>query len=113
MKMNPNGTWSPIFSPDNYQEEPPVVIGYTLSGRPLRQGYLALTFLWSYINQEDFTALMNVWHAVNGPVQFSYIDKLDGQEKILKGRMHEPLVGMRQFVYYANVAVRFTHCELP
>jgi hypothetical protein len=107
--------YSKVFGPDNYQEEPPQVIGHTLSGKPVRQGYLNLTFLWSYINQDDFDDLMEVFdiYINNGsyPIRFTYIDKETGKESYMQGMMHEPLVGMRQFVYYANVAVRLSHCE--
>ncbi len=101
-----------LFGPDNYQEEPPQVVGNTLSGKPVRQGYMNITFLWSYINQDDFYDLMAAWYSANNPVVFTYIDKATGKSSYLQGMMHEPLVGMRQFVYYANVAVRFSHCEV-
>ncbi len=101
-----------LFGPDNYQEEPPQVIGYTLSGKPVRQGYMNITFLWSYLSQEKFYDLMTAWYSMQNPAIFTYIDKVTGKTGYLQGMMHEPMVGMRQFVYYANVAVRFSHCEV-
>lgn len=104
-----NGT--SLFAPDGYQEEPIPVVGYTLGGEPVRQGYATLTFTWSFMKQEHMSALMDIYNPKSPEVRVSFIDKTLGPDQLMAfdAMMHEPVVGARQIVYYNNISVRFTH----
>ncbi len=43
-----NGTY--LWSPDNYQEIPAPVVGYTLARQPVIQGYPTFVFLFSAVD---------------------------------------------------------------
>lgn len=103
-----NNNW--IYPPDNYQEEPIPVVGYNLTGEPVRQGYPVITFSWTFMKQVNLTDLMKAYNPNNPRVKITYIDKYIGPNTLVKawGMMHEPLIGARQIVFYNNVAVKFT-----
>ena len=110
-----DGTW--LWPPDGYQEEPVPVIGYNLSGEPIRQGYPAITFTWSFMKQEHLSQLFAAYQPNKPRVKINFINREKGAEvgraglTTAYGMMHEPLIGARQIVYYNNIAVRFTHVE--
>lgn len=104
-----DGTW--IYPPDGYQEEPVPVVGTNLKGEPVRQGYPTFTFTWSFLKQSQMTALMLAYTPEDPKKTVRYIDKETGELATMTAMMHEPIVGARQTIYYANVAVRFTRCE--
>lgn len=103
-----NGTW--LWAPDGYQEEPVPVVGYTLAGIPIRQGWPTLTFTWSFMQQQHMTALLATYNPAAPQVTITYVDKAVGPETLRSATamMHEPIVGARQLVYYNNIAVKFT-----
>ena len=102
-----DGVW--VYPPDGYQEEPVPVIGYTLAGTPVRQGYPAISFTWSFMKQEHMANLMACYRdARRGVAEITYIDRSTGKLVKAWGMMHEPVIGARQIVYYANITVKFT-----
>ena len=101
-----NGTW--LYPPDGYQEMNVPVVGYTLNGKPVRQGYPSIVFTWSILKQEHLTALMQSYNPANPAVQVSYIDKTSGGIVTKYGWMEEPVIGARYIIYYQNVAVKIT-----
>lgn len=48
-----NGTF--LWSPDNYQQIPAPVVGYTLARQPVIQGYPTFVFLFSLLKQDAMT----------------------------------------------------------
>lgn len=102
-----DGKWN--YPPDGYQEEPIPVVGYNLVGTPIRQGYPAITFTWSFMKQQHMTALMAAYRdARGGEAVVTYIDRSTGLPVTAWGQMHEPVIGARQIVFYQNVGVKFT-----
>ena len=100
-----------LYPPDGYQEEPIPVVGYNLLGEPIRQGYPAITFTWSFLKQEHMSRLIDQYDPNNPRTLVTFIDKDVGPDNpiVYYGMFHEPIVGARQIIYYNNVAVRFTH----
>lgn len=98
-----------LYPPDGYQEEPVPVVGYTLAGTPIRQGYKILTFTWSFMKQQNVTNLLACFTPDTPRKTIAYIDARTGRMIKAWGMMHEPVIGARQVVFYNNIAVKFSH----
>jgi hypothetical protein len=60
------------------QEEPVPVVGYTLAGEPVRQGFPILTFTRDFLRQSDMTALANAYDLENPLVTIRFVSKRTG-----------------------------------
>ena len=105
-----NGVW--LYGPNNYQEEPVPVMGYNQLGQPVRQGYPSFVFIWDFMIQEHMSNLMAAYTPATPQKTVTFIDKNTGEAANFIGMMHEPIVGQRQIIYYANVSVKFTRCQM-
>ena len=105
-----NSTWQ--RPPDNYQESPIPEVGKDLTGRPIKQGYREITFVWSFLDQEDLTRLLEVYDINDPAVTLRFIDKGTGVLiPEVTAMMHEPLVGGRNIIYYQNVTCKFSRID--
>lgn len=101
-----NGEW--LRPPDGYQESPVPVVGYNLRGEPIRQGFPSIIFTWSFMRQEELTALLDAFDPEEPQVLLQYISASTGELTSKYAMIEEPVIGARMIVYYQSVALRAT-----
>ncbi|HEY7032321.1 MAG TPA: hypothetical protein VH482_13365 [Thermomicrobiales bacterium] len=106
-----DSTW--LHGPSNYQEENVPVVGFDLAGRPIRQGFPTITFVWDILDQAKMTALMDAWDPESPKTNIRYVDKSTGSLVQKSCYLIEPVVGQRGTLYFFNVALRAVHLDDP
>lgn len=88
------------------------VVGLTLAGEPVVQGYLGLEVLYRVLTYEKMATLRGFYSTLNPNTFVTFDDPLTGVSRDYKAVMHEPEIGGRENTLYRNVRLVFSRLEL-
>jgi hypothetical protein len=100
-----NGDTS-IRAPHDLVHRPPAIVGRTLSGQPVRQGFASQTWVWHVLTMDETARLLAHYDPAAPLVQITYIDST-GRWVDAYARMQEPTIAQRQGPINYNVQVVF------
>ena len=83
------------------------VIGLTLAGSPVRQGYPGLEVTYDLLSYEKMRALLALYDPIDPRVTVTFDEPQSGQSVRYDAVMLEPEIGRRATLFYLNVTVRF------
>jgi hypothetical protein len=96
-----------IISPDKVTYTPRSVVGHTLLGMPVLQGYATLTWSYSALQQDEYAYLVAFYHEGNPTVLITYPDDM-GVWQQRQAVMRPPVYGTASTVVYSNVSLTFS-----
>lgn len=94
--------------PQDMRHPPRPEVGTTLAGRPVKQGYAGVDIVYSILNYAKMKKLMSLYDPADPSVTITYDDPITGSSVTRNAMMHEPEIGRRMTLYFADVVVRFT-----
>lgn len=109
------------FHTNIFKHIPPQIIGYTVSGKPVQQGFPSLEVTWKVVTYDEMAEIYALWDGQGAGFvpryqilyrsQYSdYDEEHDGIYYTVRyGIMHQPKIGKRLNKYYQDVTVTFTN----
>jgi hypothetical protein len=95
--------------PQTKQYTPQQIIGRTLSGAPVVQGYPSLQATWEKITRANMAKLASFYDPADPAVTITYTDPTTGAD-VTKAAMMEPIpVGNVIYAAFESVTVTFSH----
>lgn len=111
------------FHTNVFKHIPAPVVGNTVSGRPIQQGFPGLEITWKVVTYDEMAEIYALWDGQGAgfvpkyKIMYrrqhdaeAYDEEHDGIYYVVKyGIMHQPKIGQRLNKYYQNVSVTFTN----
>ena len=89
------------------------IVGYTLAGKPVLQGYDGLEVTYELLSYDQMTKLQELYNALAPDVTITFPDPTGGGNPITRNAMMAPpQIGGRTTLYFTSVVVTFTHLTL-
>lgn len=96
--------------PQDMRNVPAPIIGYTLSGKPIKQGFDSLEIVYQILTYAKMAKLQSLYDPADPLVSVTFDDPVSGTaQTYTKAYMEPPQIGGRTTMYYMNVVVKFTH----
>lgn len=106
MQFSVNGV--PFPAPHHMKYVLPQVMGYDLSGNPIRQGYTTVVFVYDELQDSFIQQIMAAYNPASPQVTVIYLNEL-GNWVAKRAMMAPPQLGTRQTVVHQNVQFTFSH----
>ena len=97
-----------VPQPRSMRYTPRPLVGLTLSGLPVHQGYPALECTFNVLTLAEMKVLYDCWDPNDPSVEITFDDPYDATSSTYYAVMHEPSFGSRAPMHFLGVSVRFT-----
>jgi hypothetical protein len=94
--------------PHDVRHVPRPIVGYTLGGDPVVQGYAGQEWFYQVLDQFRMSRLLALYDPAAARVQLTFHDPLTDSWVDCWARMEEPAIGSRFTKIYRDVRVKFT-----